>query len=291
MAGAGVRRGQRDARAAEVLRPARRLARPPRTCTSAAPCAGAPSAARWPSRTPTPRSCATSTASPTCSSSSAAGPTRATSRCGSRGGFATRTRAVSALPRRPLGASGLEVSVFALGSWRTYERISREEGVAVLQAARAAGIDFLEVARYNDESGTAPIPTGYSEVVFGEVFRGVGLAARRGHDRHQAVVGVLARADGRAGARGLAGAHRPRALRLRLLRPAAARAADGRGGERGRRARRRAAGCAPGASSTGRPSGSPRPGGSARELGVAAPCAAQLPYSLGARWLGRGGRR
>jgi hypothetical protein len=40
--------------------------------------------------------------------------------------------------------------------------------------ARASGIDFLEVARYNDESGTAPIPTGYSEVVFGEVFAASG---------------------------------------------------------------------------------------------------------------------
>ena len=83
---------------------------------------------------------------------------------------------MSALPRHPLGASGLEVSVFALGSWRTYERISREEGVAVLQAARDGGIDFLEVARYNDETGTAPIPTGYSEVVFGEVFAASGWA-------------------------------------------------------------------------------------------------------------------
>jgi L-glyceraldehyde 3-phosphate reductase len=64
--------------------------------------------------------------------------------------------------------------VFALGSWRTYERISREAGMAVLQEARAAGIDFLEVARYNDESATAPIPTGYSEVVFGEVFAASG---------------------------------------------------------------------------------------------------------------------
>ena len=36
------------------------------------------------------------------------------------------------------------------------------------------GIDFLEVARYNDESGSAPIPSGYSEVVFGEAFRASG---------------------------------------------------------------------------------------------------------------------
>src|SRR6188472_1289415 len=81
---------------------------------------------------------------------------------------------MSAPAHRPLGASGLEVSAFALGSWLTYERISREAGVAVLAQARASGIDFLEVARYNDESGTAPIPTGYSEVVFGEVFTASG---------------------------------------------------------------------------------------------------------------------
>jgi L-glyceraldehyde 3-phosphate reductase len=75
------------------------------------------------------------------------------------------------VPRRRLGDSELEVSTFALGSWRTYERIPREQGAAVLNAAREHGIDFLEVARYDDTTGRAPIPTGYSEVVFGEVFR------------------------------------------------------------------------------------------------------------------------
>ncbi len=75
---------------------------------------------------------------------------------------------------RPLGTCGLSVSVLSLGSWRTYERIPREQGVAVLQAAREAGIDFLEIARYDDETGTAPSRTGYSEVVFGEIFAASG---------------------------------------------------------------------------------------------------------------------
>lgn len=78
------------------------------------------------------------------------------------------------LPRRPLGASGIDVSVMSLGSWRTFERIPREDGLAVMRAAQEVGVNFLDDARYNDETGTAPIPTGYSEVVFGELFRQAG---------------------------------------------------------------------------------------------------------------------
>ncbi len=78
------------------------------------------------------------------------------------------------LPHRSLGSSDLSVSLFSLGSWRTFERISREQGVAVMRAAREAGITFLDDARYNDETGEAPIATGYSEIVFGELFRAAG---------------------------------------------------------------------------------------------------------------------
>src|SRR6266568_7142152 len=78
------------------------------------------------------------------------------------------------LQRRPLGASGIDVSVLSLGSWRTYEHISREQGLAVMNSAQECGIDFLDDARYNDETGMAPIRTGYSEVVFGGLFRAAG---------------------------------------------------------------------------------------------------------------------
>ncbi len=76
--------------------------------------------------------------------------------------------------RRRLGSSRFEVSAVALGSWRTFERLPRERGVEILNHARELGINFLDDARYNDETGSAPLSTGYSaEVVFGE------LAARR----------------------------------------------------------------------------------------------------------------
>jgi len=86
------------------------------------------------------------------------------------------------MPLLPLGASGLMVSRLALGSWRTYERISHDRGVAVMRAAREAGITFLDDARYNDETGHAPIPTGYSEIIFGRLFKSAGW------DRDQTVV-------------------------------------------------------------------------------------------------------
>ena len=71
---------------------------------------------------------------------------------------------------RRLGTAGPEVSALSLGSWRTFERIERDQGLAVMEAAREAGITFLDDARYDDETKTAPIPTGYSEVIFGELF-------------------------------------------------------------------------------------------------------------------------
>ena len=79
------------------------------------------------------------------------------------------------LAPRPLGSSGMDVSALSLGSWRTFERLPPETGVAILRAARDEGITFFDDARYNDETGTAPIATGYSEVLFGELFRGAGL--------------------------------------------------------------------------------------------------------------------
>jgi L-glyceraldehyde 3-phosphate reductase len=79
------------------------------------------------------------------------------------------------LSPRMLGATGMEVSALSLGSWRTFERLPADTGMSILRAAREEGINFFDDARYNDETGTAPIPTGYSEVLFGELFRGAGV--------------------------------------------------------------------------------------------------------------------
>jgi L-glyceraldehyde 3-phosphate reductase len=76
---------------------------------------------------------------------------------------------------RPLGSSGMTVSAMSLGSWRTFERLPAETGAAILAAARDEGINFFDDARYNDETGRAALPTGYSEVLFGELFRSAGV--------------------------------------------------------------------------------------------------------------------
>ncbi len=72
-----------------------------------------------------------------------------------------------------LGASGIAVSPIALGSWRTFEHMPREDAERLLAYALAQGIDFLDDARYDDETGSAPLASGYSEVLFGELFRAV----------------------------------------------------------------------------------------------------------------------
>jgi aryl-alcohol dehydrogenase-like predicted oxidoreductase len=78
------------------------------------------------------------------------------------------------MPIRRLGRSDLQVSALSLGSWQTFEQLPREVGLAIMRAAREQGITFLDDARYDDRTGTAPLPTGYSEVVFGELFREAG---------------------------------------------------------------------------------------------------------------------
>ena len=50
----------------------------------------------------------------------------------------------------------------------------REDAERLLAYALRRGIDFLDDARYDDETGSAPLASGYSEVLFGELFRAVG---------------------------------------------------------------------------------------------------------------------
>ena len=73
-----------------------------------------------------------------------------------------------------LGRTGLQVSRLCLGTMTFGLQCDEDMSRAILDASADAGITFLDDARYNDETGHAPLPTGYSEVVFGELFRASG---------------------------------------------------------------------------------------------------------------------
>ena len=62
---------------------------------------------------------------------------------------------------------GLRRSRSARGARSSASRASR--ALAVMRGRAAAGITFLDDARYDDETGSAPLATGYSEVLFGEL--------------------------------------------------------------------------------------------------------------------------
>ena len=76
---------------------------------------------------------------------------------------------------RTLGHSGIEVSALSLGSWNTFEFMPERDAQNVMATAVNAGINFLDDARYDDTSGKAPMKTGYSEVVFGNLLRACGF--------------------------------------------------------------------------------------------------------------------
>jgi aryl-alcohol dehydrogenase-like predicted oxidoreductase len=75
---------------------------------------------------------------------------------------------------RKLGHSGIDVSAFSLGSWLTYEYMAGQDALAVINRGLEAGINFFDDARYDDKRGTAPMKTGYSEVLFGRLIRQTG---------------------------------------------------------------------------------------------------------------------
>ena len=151
-----------------------------------------------------------------------------------------------------------------------------------MEAAREAGITFLDDARYDDETGTAPMPTGYSEVVFGELFARSGYARDRGRRGQQAVVGVLARPGRRSGrwtaSLGRMGFEDLDLIYSSTLPRAPAARGRGRAGRRGCSAAGRAR--ALGDRQLAGRGDSKRAGDLCDGRGVPQPCAAQLPYNL-----------
>ena len=72
---------------------------------------------------------------------------------------------------RTLGHTPFEVPVLSLGSWQTLERLEEARAFEIMSVAIEAGFTFFDDARYTDRTGSLPMESGYSEVVFGNLLR------------------------------------------------------------------------------------------------------------------------
>ncbi|RZU66251.1 aryl-alcohol dehydrogenase-like predicted oxidoreductase [Microterricola gilva] len=76
-----------------------------------------------------------------------------------------------AIPRRAIGASGLEASVLSLGSWHTYDRMHFEDAVELVATAHARGINLFDVGVYAFPGG----PPAFTDVLFSAIVRAAGI--------------------------------------------------------------------------------------------------------------------
>lgn len=76
------------------------------------------------------------------------------------------------VPIRTLGPGGPDVPVFALGSWNTWDRMTPDEAVALIQRAVEVGAAFFDVAHYNMGPHAENART---DILFGEAVRAAGL--------------------------------------------------------------------------------------------------------------------
>lgn len=75
------------------------------------------------------------------------------------------------IPRRRLGASELETSVFALGSWHVYDRMHFEDTVELLRTAVDRGVNLFDVGVY----GFPGMPPAFTDVLFSAAIRAAGV--------------------------------------------------------------------------------------------------------------------
>ena len=75
------------------------------------------------------------------------------------------------VPRRRLGTSEIETSVFALGSWHVYDRMHFEDTVLLLRTAVDRGVNLFDVGVYGVH-GMAP---AFTDILFAAAMRATGI--------------------------------------------------------------------------------------------------------------------
>ena len=76
------------------------------------------------------------------------------------------------VPRRRIGTSAIETSVFALGSWHIYDRMHFEDAVRLVRTAIDRGITLFDVGVYAAPGG----PPAFTDVLFSAIIRAAGVA-------------------------------------------------------------------------------------------------------------------
>ncbi|MCW2288277.1 aryl-alcohol dehydrogenase-like predicted oxidoreductase [Leucobacter luti] len=76
------------------------------------------------------------------------------------------------VPRRRIGTSELETSVFALGSWHIYDRMHFEDAVQLVRTAIDRGITLFDVGVYAMPGS----PPAFTDVLFSAIVRAAGVA-------------------------------------------------------------------------------------------------------------------
>ncbi|MCR6633751.1 aldo/keto reductase [Devosia sp.] len=79
------------------------------------------------------------------------------------------------VPKRRLGKNGPLVPAFALGSWNTWNRMSPDDAVTMVQRAVEVGAAFFDVAYYNMGPHEEHSRT---DILFGAAIRAAGVARR-----------------------------------------------------------------------------------------------------------------
>jgi L-glyceraldehyde 3-phosphate reductase len=81
------------------------------------------------------------------------------------------------VPHRRIGTLGPEVSVLALGSWHTYDRMPFTEAVTMIRHAIDSGITLFDVGYYGGfVIDGRPVPEAYTDILFGRIIRAAGVS-------------------------------------------------------------------------------------------------------------------
>ena len=76
------------------------------------------------------------------------------------------------IPSRPLGSSGIEAGVLALGSWHTYDRMDFADAVEMVGYAIEHGVTLFDVGVYGFRGMQPPV---FTDVLFSAIVRAAGI--------------------------------------------------------------------------------------------------------------------